>query len=507
MAAMRPPPMPSIEGFALPRAARSSLMFVAVALVAALLADLDITTRSPGFELQRMLAGALSPQLLPWAELLEALLQTLAYAIAAVTLAAGAGFGLSLLFQRRTVRLLCTALRSVHELFWGLLFIQLLGIQPLAGVLAIALPYTGIFAKVYAEILEEADAAERPALPAGSDRLSRFAYGTWARVRPHFASYTLYRLECGLRSSTVLGFIGLPTLGYHLVAAFMQGHYDQAAALLLTLYALIATLRLWMRWQLWPLLAALALGWVLSHSELQLRLLAPLLQDMVPAPLRAGDWGQLLPWLGRIVAEQALPGAFNTLLVTQMAVVLAGALALGLFPLLSRQFAARPLRWAGHWLLVLLRSTPELIITFVLLLLWGPSMLPAVIAMGVHNGAIVGHLSGRFSDALVLRIDASRGLNRYGFEVLPRIYGQFLAFLFYRWEVIMRETAVLGVLGIHTLGFYIDSAFERFSLDVALLLIVFTAALNIAIEAVARQLRQRLHLQQHADTEAPQPAL
>jgi phosphonate transport system permease protein len=41
--------------------------------------------------------------------------------------------------------------------------------------------------------------------------------------------------------------------------------------------------------------------------------------------------------------------------------------------------------------------------------------------------------------------------------MLSRVYGQFLAFLFYRWEVMMRESAILGILGIYTLGFYIDT--------------------------------------------------
>ena len=39
-------------------------------------------------------------------------------------------------------------------------------------------------------------------------------------------------------------------------------------------------------------------------------------------------------------------------------------------------------------------------------------------------------------------------LNRYAHEVLQRVYGQFLAILFYRWEVMMRESAILGILGI-----------------------------------------------------------
>jgi len=60
--------------------------------------------------------------------------------------------------------------------------------------------------------------------------------------------------------------------------------------------------------------------------------------------------------------------------------------------------------------------------------------------------------------------------------------------------VIMRETAILGVLGIATLGFYIDSAIADIRLDRAMLLIFITALLNIAIDSLSRLIRDRLRL-------------
>ena len=107
------------------------------------------------------------------------------------------------------------------------------------------------------------------------------------------------------------------------------------------------------------------------------------------------------------------------------------------------------------------------------------------------NGAIIAHLLGRYSGELVLREDACTGINRYSYEILPRVYRQFLAFLLYRWEVIMRETAILGMLGLGTLGFYIDSAFEDIRYDRALFLIVISALLNIAVDSFSRKIRSK----------------
>ena len=262
---------------------------------------------------------------------------------------------------------------------------------------------------------------------------------------------------------------------------------------LLLFYLLIASIRHWAKLQLLPIYFIICISYLWQDIHLDGALLRTLAGDLTPAPL-GNPAIDLYPWLVDLVSQEIVPGIINTLLVSQIALVASGLLALVLFPLISEQFTHRYQRILGHLLLVVLRSTPELIIAFVLLLLWGPSMLPAIVALAIHNGAIVGHLVGRFSNTIELRRDASQGLNRYSYEILPRVYRQFLAFLCYRWETIMRESAILGLLGIHTLGFFIDSAFESFRLDIALILILATAAMNLVVDSFSRWFRRRLHL-------------
>ncbi len=122
-------------------------------------------------------------------------------------------------------------------------------------------------------------------------------------------------------------------------------------------------------------------------------------------------------------------------------------------------------------------------------------MLPAVVALALHNGGIIGHLIGRQTNTIRLRSDAPKGFNRYSWELVPRIYRSFLAFLFYRWEIIMRETAILGILGIYTLGFYVDSAIQSIRFDQAMVLILITAMLNIGVDILGRYIRRKLALQ------------
>ncbi len=78
----------------------------------------------------------------------------------------------------------------------------------------------------------EADPAPSHALPASTTTISRFFFARLPLVWQAFKAYGSYRLECALRASAILGFIGLPTLGFHLETAFREGVYDQGAALL-----------------------------------------------------------------------------------------------------------------------------------------------------------------------------------------------------------------------------------------------------------------------------------
>jgi phosphonate transport system permease protein len=378
---------------------------------------------------------------------------------------------------------------------------QVFGLSATTGVLAIALPYAGICAKVYAEIIEEADLSALTVLPPGTGAVSAFAYARLPDLAGRFADYTLYRLECGLRSSLVLGFIGLPTMGFALESAFRQGRYAEAGALLLVFYALIGSRRLWVRRWSVPLLligALLALPPSVGSAQVGPSLVRFLTQDIVPAPLRAGlDGGSLSAlwaWFWPILTGQILPGAAETLILSQIALVATALGALVLFPLTARRFAGPVGRPFGRVLLVVVRATPDYMLAYVFLQLFGPSMLPAILALSLHNAGIVGTLMGRHADAIPYRADAPTGLNLYAYETLPRLYGQFLALLLYRWELILRESAIFGILGVTTLGFYVDAAISELRLDVAVVLIVATALLTVAVDVLSRALRRSLRI-------------
>ena len=136
--------------------------------------------------------------------------------------------------------------RSIHELLWAVLFLAAMGLTPLAAVVAIAIPYSGVFAKVFSEMLDEAPRDTAAALrDAGALPLRAFLFGLVPRALPDMTGYAFYRFECALRSAAVLGFFGIPTLGLFVQQAFANAHYREVWSYLYAMVALVVATDAW----------------------------------------------------------------------------------------------------------------------------------------------------------------------------------------------------------------------------------------------------------------------
>ena len=143
-------------------------------------------------------------------------------------------------------RLLSTLMRSIHELLWAVLFLAMLGISNLSAVLAIAIPYSGVFAKIFSELIDEASSEPGEALrSAGAGSWQIFFIGRLPLAAGDICGYILYRFECALRSSAVLGFFGFPTLGYYLAASFENLYYGEVWTYLYALIFLVVVTDYW----------------------------------------------------------------------------------------------------------------------------------------------------------------------------------------------------------------------------------------------------------------------
>jgi phosphonate transport system permease protein len=142
------------------------------------------------------------------------------------------------------------------------------------------------------------------------------------------------------------------------------------------------------------------------------------------------------------------------------------------------------------------RSVPELVWALLIIFVVQPGIFAGALALSIHNFGIIGKLGAEVVENLdpkpgaALRASGARGPQILFYGVLPQVLPQFLTYVLYRWEVVLRTTVVVGFVAASGLGreFRLDMSFFRFT-DVALILIVYFGLVVIG-DAVSARLRK-----------------
>ena len=138
-------------------------------------------------------------------------------------------------------RALLSAFRSIPEYVWAFMFVRAVGLGPFPGVLAIGVAYGGMLGKVYSEILEGVNPRPLEVLHAsGASRAGIVLYGLIPQALPSFVSYTLYRWECAIRASAILGLVGAGGLGQQVELSMRFFQFDEVITILGVLFCLVA---------------------------------------------------------------------------------------------------------------------------------------------------------------------------------------------------------------------------------------------------------------------------
>ena len=141
---------------------------------------------------------------------------------------------------RAIARVILLLLRGIPDIVWALVFVRALGLGVTAGVLALAITYGGMLGKVYAEILESSDTrGARALLEAGASRTMALVYGMIPNAAQELVSYTVYRWECAVRASVIMGFVGAGGLGQLMDQSMKMLNGGEAATILATFLILV----------------------------------------------------------------------------------------------------------------------------------------------------------------------------------------------------------------------------------------------------------------------------
>ncbi len=420
------------------------------------------------------------------------------------------GTGCGRRWPAELIRRLLAVPRAIHELLWGLLLLQLVGLQPAVAVVAIAIPYAALVARVVSDLLDALPTRALEALRAsGAGAPAALLTALGPALQPGVISYGGYRLECALRSATLLGVFGLGGLGTDLRLTLQSLQFRELwtglwllLAVMLLLEAVLRGLR--RRWGMPGRLGLGRLGVGRGGRELALGLLAllPVLALVAVAlqvnPAQLLRWQPLPPLVADWPAVLALPWGQlvgSTLVLT----LLAAALAVGSGPVLLLLVAPWP--WGrmllqGVWALG--RLWPPPLTALLLLFVLQPGVVAAALALGFHNLGILGRLlleAGESADAGAEEALRSAGSGPrlallYGrFSALARSY---LAYGAYRADVILRETVVVGLVGAAGLGTLLLEALSSFATDQLIALVGVYVLLTLVGEDLSDRLRRRL---------------
>ncbi|AGK53210.1 PhnE/PtxC family ABC transporter permease [Bacillus sp. 1NLA3E] len=500
--------------------------------------EADLLHSGGGSTLLQIFEGLIHPDLSPevLALGLESAWTTLAYAVAGMSLAIIYGFIVGILASgvlttNKMSRLINKVLfrgilgftRSIHELIWAWLFVAAIGLSPFAAIFALAIPYGGILGRIFADMLTDVPEAPIKALKsAGASKLQTLIYGYLPLVWADILSYTMYRFECAIRSSSIMSFVGLGGLGYQIQLSLQDLRYDRVWAYVLFLIGLVVLVDFWSSivrrpftnrkrsrgfsssWTSAGFAILLILGsWAFITisenanfyelvSDKNIEAAKRFFSGMIglnsdnPAFLDVSSW------------SSALKLTLETLEMSIMAIGFATIAAFFTVIPAARNIANGGLtgskKWS-NWLMyyfvrvmyIFSRSVPELVWAMMIIFILKPGLLPGAIALALHNFGILGKLWAEViedMDPRPIRNLTAAGASKmeaFFYGILPIVMPRFLTYILYRWEVIMRTTIVVGFVGAGGLGMDFKLAMSYFDYtQITLLLICYMFLVIIA---------------------------
>jgi phosphonate transport system permease protein len=593
---MNSPPFPQfVQTFR--RNVSAIIMMIAICLIPTGIGQRDILNFNGIPQLWRFLSASLHPNL-SWELLkitLDASIVTLAYAICGtfLTLILGTIAGLlcsevwwqTWQFRSATrrdnnpaflahipyaiARFLLAIPRAIHELIWGLFLLNIWGLDPLVAVVAIAIPFGAITAKVFSEILDDTPrVALQALLSAGVSPLQAFFYSLFPQAFLNLLSYCFYRFECSLRSAAVLGVIGAGGLGYQILLSLQSLKYHELWTFfyaLLILNAAIDAASAWLRQQFgcasrMDLTANSSMNSSIPLSQLANRKSSAqpnrgMLFGLLPiALILTGlafwyinpDYGKLVSPRSQVLLQQFLttlwpPDAslllpqngvtlsrvrwqdsliaqgLDTIAMSVVGITIAaiGGLALA-FPAARNFFLPGGIlqgqtgqSWGTGWmawgmvglshvLLLLSRAIPAPIWALVILYVMFPGILPGAIALGIHNLGILGRLMAEVIENLdprplqALRTTGASSISVFFYGVLPLVLPRFLAYSLYRWEVCMRETVIVALVGAGGLGRSLTEQLSSLDYRALVVTLAVFLILTFVVDALSAIVRRNL---------------
>ncbi len=349
-------------------------------------------------------------------------------------------------FFYRIIRFFLTIIRSIHEVVWGILLMQIYGINFSIGIIAICIPYIAVNSKVFAEQLETIDYKSFESInQINAPKFSSLLTLIWNPIINTFKNFGLYRLECSIRSTVILGLFGIGGIGTSIFLSFQTLNFRE----------------------LWTYLWSLAILIILS--------------GLIFKKIKFNTTNKILSIFFISVFFITILFSFSYFLYfifnnnfenfNSVSSLFKSSSDLGLFDFLK---------------LIL-----ETIILSLLLSL-------AALTLGLHNAGITSKLLFTNLDSQDKRnyiAMKSLGISKKTSWLLGLFSQQaksYLAYCAYRSDIIIRETAIVGVIGSVGLGWQLQESLSSFAWQEVTLVLIAYSSIAIVGELINGKIKNSL---------------
>ena len=401
------------------------------------------------------------------------------------------------IFFNSIIKFFLTIIRSIHEIIWGLLLIQIYGISFSIGIMAICIPYIAVNSKVFAEQLETIENKSLDSInQIHGSKFSSLLTLIWNPIINTFNNFGLYRLECSIRSSVILGFFGLGGIGTSIFLSFQTLNFRE----------------------LWTYLWSLAILIVLSreitkkikfnkpNKNLSICLIAVFFTTILftfsyclyfifnSSFENFYSFNSLFKKSSDIVFVDVIKLIIDTIILS----LLSTGIAISLPPFVIGIFNNNTSRIIIRFLAFLLRLIPTPVVILTLLTFNNPSLSLAALTLGLHNAGITTKL-------LLTNLDSqdnrtyiamkSLGVSKKTSWLLGLFSQQaksYLAYCAYRSDIIIRETAIVGIIGSIGLGWQLQESLSSFAWQEVITVLIAYTSVAIFGELINGKIKTKL---------------
>ena len=392
--------------------------------------------------------------------------------------------------------------RSIHEVVWGILFIQILGLNIWVAIISIVIPYSALTARVISDQLDGFDIKPLIAVrQTGSNSMVSFITILFPKLIPIISKYGSYRLECAIRGATLLGMFGLGGIGTELYLTLKSLEFREMWTSLWILYLAMISLEKFIRFirsnlfteinikkSLLTLISTFLLSLVISLiwlNNLEFNIFTPLNYTSlnVPSFLEIRQEFHELPLLNLVI---------TTIIIT----FLATGLAISTPPLLLLFFPNKLSLKVQNIIWVFFRLTPPPLTAIIILLFTNPNISVAALSLGITHMGAMGRL---LTDSIfnqekdiyqAIKDNGASNKSAILYGILTPKSNSYLAYGAYRSDVILKETAVIGAVGGVGLGWQLQESLTSFDWAQVMIIISTFSLLTISGEFLFNTLQK-----------------